>query len=68
MKYDKETILYGYKLFSHIIPKGKRLSNYQFANLIKENYSLNNPITKGIFDQVRNANNLYFETHKIVKI
>jgi len=68
MKYDKETILYGHKQFSHLIRMGKRLSNYDFAQLIKKHYLLSNPIINKVFNEIRNASDLYFETNKIVRI
>lgn len=72
MRYNKETILYGTKMFGYLLDREMRLNNYEFAELIKDSYSLMNPITNKVFNEIRKASDLYFERHldecKIIRI
>ena len=58
--------------YEHLIPEGRRLTNYQFADLIKSNYLLGNPIVFKQFNIIRELNELYWENRdgeiKIIKI
>ena len=48
------------KHFGYMLPNGKRSNNWAFAKLIKDKYSLNNPLVKRIYEAVRSNTDLYY--------
>jgi hypothetical protein len=54
-----ETIKQSINLYGYLLPN-KRVNNWNFARLIKENYSLTNPITLRIYDEVKKHVDLYY--------
>jgi hypothetical protein len=42
---NKPDILKALELFGHLIPNNNNVNYLTFADLIKSNYSLNNPVT-----------------------
>lgn len=71
-KIDKKLINQALNLCGHLLPMHQRVNNYTFAGLIKDNYSLMNPIANKIYKEVREAKELYYtrseDNIRVVKI
>lgn len=57
---NKELIRQAVDNFSHLLPRYQKCDNFTFAHLICENYSINNPKTKAIYDEISKDTGLYF--------
>lgn len=60
MYLNKELIKESISLFGYLIPEGKRIDNYTFMKLIKDNYSLLNPISYKMYSYISKLANVYY--------
>ena len=58
--------------YGYLLPEGERVTNYQFADLLKKHFSINNPIVFKEWNWIRDNIELYWENHnnriKVIKI
>ena len=67
---NKSEIHKATKQYGHLINKDSRITNYIFADLIRDNYTLSNPITMQAWKAVSEASNLIFkrETSGFIRV
>jgi hypothetical protein len=57
---NKDLIQFAVNTFGHLIPRNEQINNFVFCNLIYMNYSINNPKTKAVYDEINKSTDLYF--------